>query len=50
MAVGAAAVQVGTATFFDPRAAARILQDLTGWLVRNGVASVADLVGSVRSP
>jgi dihydroorotate dehydrogenase (NAD+) catalytic subunit len=43
---GAFLVQVGTATFADPRSAERIIRDLGRWGQRNGVASVDDLVGA----
>lgn len=46
---GASAVQVGTATFADPRAPARILAELERWCARHGVARVADLVGRARA-
>lgn len=46
---GAAAVQVGTATFADPRAPARVLAELERWCERHRVARVADLVGSARA-
>ena len=46
---GAAAVQVGTATFADPRAPGRILAELERWCRRHGVARVADLVGRARA-
>ncbi len=46
---GASAVEVGTATFADPRAPARILGELERWCRRHGVARVADLVGSARA-
>jgi dihydroorotate dehydrogenase (NAD+) catalytic subunit len=42
---GASAVQVGTATFADPRAPLRVLQDLEDWCARQGVARVRDLIG-----
>ncbi|RMH28820.1 MAG: dihydroorotate dehydrogenase [Planctomycetota bacterium] len=48
--VGASAVQVGTATFADPRAPLKILSGLGRWVRRQGVASVMDLVGAVRLP
>lgn len=47
---GASAVQVGTATFADPRAPTRILADLEAWCRRRGVAAVADLVGAAHRP
>ncbi len=45
---GANAVQVGTATLADPRAPARVLDELAAWCVGHKVASVAELVGAVR--
>ena len=45
LAAGADAVQVGTATFADPRAPARVLSELEGWCREHAVARVADLVG-----
>ena len=46
---GASAVQVGTATFADPRAPVRILAELERWCRRHGVARLADLVGKGRA-
>ncbi|MGH9244248.1 MAG: dihydroorotate dehydrogenase [Acidimicrobiales bacterium] len=48
MMAGATAVQVGTATFADPRAPWRILDELATWCVRHGVDRVADMVGVVH--
>jgi len=45
---GATAVQVGTATFADPAAPARVLADLAGWCDRHGVREVAELVGAAH--
>ena len=42
---GASAVQVGTATFADPRAPARVLTALARWCERRGVATVRELIG-----
>ncbi len=50
LVVGAAAVQVGTATFADPRAPATVLAGLRRWCRRHDVARVADLVGAVHRP
>lgn len=47
---GAAAVQVGTATFADPRAPWRVLDELLAWCADNDVARVADLVGAAHRP
>ena len=46
---GASAVQVGTATFADPRAPVRILEELDRWCSRHRVAGVSDLVGKARA-
>jgi dihydroorotate dehydrogenase (NAD+) catalytic subunit len=43
IAAGADAVQVGTATFTDPRAPARILAELVNWCQRHGVDRWSDL-------
>jgi dihydroorotate dehydrogenase (NAD+) catalytic subunit len=45
MLAGASAVQVGTVTFAEPRAAARIASELTRWAGAHGFESVADLTG-----
>lgn len=45
LAAGADAVQVGTATFADPRAPMRVLAELAGWCRTHRVAGLADLVG-----
>jgi dihydroorotate dehydrogenase (NAD+) catalytic subunit len=45
LAAGADAVQVGTATFADPRAPARVLQELTGWCATHGVTNIDMLKG-----
>ena len=45
LAAGADAVQVGTATFADPRAPARVLAELARWCRRHHVARLGDLVG-----
>jgi dihydroorotate dehydrogenase (NAD+) catalytic subunit len=49
MLAGASAVQVGTATFADPRAPARVAAELERWCRRHNVAGVADLVGRARA-
>jgi dihydroorotate dehydrogenase (NAD+) catalytic subunit len=48
MLAGASAVQVGTASFADPRAPARVLAELREWCQRRGVARAADLVGAAH--
>lgn len=48
--VGASAVQVGTATFADPRAPLRVQSGLARWCRAHGVSRVADLVGAALPP
>lgn len=43
--VGASAVQVGTATFADPRSVMRVLDGLESWCARRGVREVSALTG-----
>jgi dihydroorotate dehydrogenase (NAD+) catalytic subunit len=45
---GAVAVQVGTATFWDPRSPLRIAKELAKFLRRENVARAADLVGTLK--
>jgi dihydroorotate dehydrogenase (NAD+) catalytic subunit len=45
---GASAVQVGTATFADPRASGRVLAELRAWAARHGVHSLAEVIGAVE--
>ena len=45
---GADAVQVGTATFADPRAVWRVAEGLERWMRRHGVASVSELIGAAH--
>jgi dihydroorotate dehydrogenase (NAD+) catalytic subunit len=42
---GASAVGVGTATFADPRAPLRIVDELARWCAKRGVERVTDLIG-----
>ncbi len=44
---GATAVQVGTATYVDPAAPVRVLDEMTEALRKEGIASVASLVGTL---
>ncbi len=43
LAVGASAVQVGTASFADPRASERLAGALTNALVRHNYSSINDI-------
>lgn len=45
---GACAVQVGTATFADPRAPVRVLRELESWVHRTGRASIRANVGAAH--
>jgi len=45
---GASAVGVGTASFFDPRAAEHIVEGLAQWCARHRVARSAELVGGLQ--
>ena len=49
MVAGASAIQVGTATFYNPPAAENLLDELTGLLEETGVAAVRDIIGTLRS-
>ena len=46
---GAQAVQVGTATFAEPRAPGLVLDDLVDWCRSHGVRRVTDLVGAAHA-
>ena len=45
---GASAVEVGTATFWDPRSPARIARELEAFLRREKIARAADLIGTLK--
>ena len=47
---GATAVEVGTATFWDPAAPIRIGQELGQFLREEKIANVSELVGTLRMP
>jgi dihydroorotate dehydrogenase (NAD+) catalytic subunit len=49
LVAGASAVQVGTATFYDPTASERLLDDLTRALEEAGVSEVRSIIGTLRS-
>ena len=48
LVAGASAVQVGTATFADPRAPEAVLDDLEGWCRRQRVGAVHELIGAIH--
>jgi dihydroorotate dehydrogenase (NAD+) catalytic subunit len=48
MLAGASAVGVGTATFHDPRAPLRVLDELLRWCAAHGVRSVRELIAALE--
>jgi dihydroorotate dehydrogenase (NAD+) catalytic subunit len=46
---GASAIQVGTATFYDPTAPVRIAKEITAWCRRHNIPRVADMIGTLRT-
>ncbi len=50
MMAGADAVQVGTATFRDPRAPWRVLDEVAAWCAAHGIAAVRDLRDRAHGP
>ncbi|MDP9389563.1 MAG: dihydroorotate dehydrogenase [Actinomycetota bacterium] len=50
LVAGADAVQVGTATFADPRAPARVLAELERWCRRHNVPRIVELIGASHDP
>ena len=48
MMAGASAVQVGAAIFTDPYAPVRIAEEMNEWLDSKGIASVKDIIGTVK--
>jgi dihydroorotate dehydrogenase (NAD+) catalytic subunit len=50
LVAGASAVQVGTANFWDPGAAARIARELEEFLKEEKIANVRQLIGTLRFP
>jgi dihydroorotate dehydrogenase (NAD+) catalytic subunit len=45
---GASAVEVGTATFADPRAPARVAAEITAWTAAQGVGNLSDICGAAH--
>lgn len=50
IAAGAAAVQVGTATFVEPGASSRVVDEMRAWLAAHGVTRVEDFRGLFAAP
>ena len=49
MLAGASAVQVGTASYWDPRATEKIAGELEGWCREHDVTRIAELTGAVEA-
>ncbi len=49
MLAGASAVQVGTATFADPRAVGQIARDLETWCRTRHIPAITELIGAVHA-
>src|SRR5437868_6202269 len=47
MLAGAAAVEVGTANYFDPVATEKIVDDLSRWCIAHRVGRITDLIGAL---
>jgi dihydroorotate dehydrogenase (NAD+) catalytic subunit len=50
LVAGASAVEVGTATFWDPRSPVRVARELHTFLRKEGVGNVSEIVGSLQWP
>ena len=48
MVAGASAVQVGTATFADPKAPGRVAAELVDWCSRHGIRDLGELIGAIH--
>src|SRR5690349_12938891 len=48
MLAGATAVQIGTASYWDPRATEKIVDELDTWCVEHRVGKVAELTGGLK--
>jgi dihydroorotate dehydrogenase (NAD+) catalytic subunit len=49
MLAGAAAVEVGTANYFDPCATERVVGDVERWCVEHKVRRITDLIGALET-
>ncbi len=49
MLAGASAVQVGTASYWDPRATEKIVTELERWCKENEVSRIAELTGALQA-
>ncbi len=49
MLAGAAAVEIGTASFWDPCATEKIVEALEGWCIEHRVDKITDLIGAMKA-
>jgi dihydroorotate dehydrogenase (NAD+) catalytic subunit len=49
MLAGAAAVEVGTASFWDPCATEKLVDALEGWCIEHRIEHITDLIGGVQT-
>jgi len=47
---GATAVQVGTASFIDPRAPIKVIEGIKSYLERQGIRSISEIIGCLQYP
>ncbi len=45
---GAAAVQIGTANFINPRATLDIIEGIESYLIEKGLSDISDIIGSLE--
>jgi dihydroorotate dehydrogenase (NAD+) catalytic subunit len=50
LVAGASAVQIGTANFFDPTLATRLVGQLDEILTQEGLSQVSQIVGTLKTP
>jgi len=48
MLAGATAIQIGTASFWDPVATVNVVQALTNWCIEHRLEKIADLIGGLQ--
>jgi dihydroorotate dehydrogenase (NAD+) catalytic subunit len=50
MVAGSSAVQIGTANFFEPGIAGRLVKEIRDWCRRERIAAVREIVGTLEAP
>ena len=50
MVAGSSAVQIGTANFFEPGVAARIVAEIRSWCRGDGIEAVREIIGTLSVP